>query len=173
MSAVLIAEFTDADAVMDAARESRKAGDRVLDSFSPFPIEGMAEFLDTTSTRLRLVMALGGLAVAAVMFAAEYYSSLINYPINSGGRPFNSWPVFMMPPFAVGILGAAIFGFIALCWETGLPRLHHPLFEIEHFEQSSQGHFLLAIEPKDASETASARERLRKASAVAVREVAI
>ena len=114
MSTVLIAEFDEADALLAAARESRTAGDRVLDAFSPFPIEGMAELLGATSTRLRLVMAIGGLGVAALMLGTEWYSAVIDYPINSGGRPLNSWPAFMLPPFAVGILAAAICGFIAL-----------------------------------------------------------
>ena len=170
MSSVLIAEFDEADALIAAARQSQSAGDRVLDSFSPFPIDGMAELLGTTSTRLRLVMALGGLAVAALMLGTEYYSAVINYPINSGGRPLNSWPAFMLPPFAVGTLGAAISGFIALMRETGLPRLNHPLFEIPEFPDASQSRFLLALAPRDA-DSAPTRERLHAAGAVTIREV--
>jgi len=171
MSTVLIVEFNEPSALIAAARESQKAGDRLLDSFSPFPIDGMAELLGTTSTRLRLAMAFGGLAVAALMLGTEYYSAVINYPINSGGRPFNSWPAFMLPPFAVGILGAAIAGFIALMWETGLPRLNHPLFDIPDFGEASQSRFLLALAPRDQADSAPVRERLHAAGAVAIREV--
>jgi hypothetical protein len=172
MTTVLIAEFAEADALLAAARDSNNSGDRVLDAFSPFPVEGMAELLGVTSTRLRLVMAIGGLAVAALMLGTEYFSAVIDYPINSGGRPLNSWPVFMLPPFAVGILAAAIFGFIALMWETGLPRLHHPLFEIEGFGEASQNRFLLALASVQ-NDTTPALERLRKAGAVAIREVPV
>jgi hypothetical protein len=172
MSTLLIAEFDEADALMAAARASQNAGDRVLDSFSPFPIDGMAELLGATSTRLRLVMALGGLGVAALMLGTEYYSAVINYPINSGGRPLNSWPAFMLPPFAVGILGAAIAGFIALMWETGLPRLNHPLFDIPDFGEASQTRFLLALAPHHQADSGLTRERLHAAGAVAIREVA-
>ena len=171
MSTVLIAEFNDADALYAAAKSSSAAGDRVFDSFSPFPVEGMADLLGATSTRLRLVMALGGLALAALMFGTEYYSAVFDYPINSGGRPLDSWPAFLLPPFAVGILGAAIFGFIAFCWQTDLPRLNHPLFEIEDFEQASQQRFLLALAPPHDNAIAGARDRLKGAGAVAVREV--
>jgi len=170
---VLIAEFDETDALMAAARECQSAGDRVLDSFSPFPIDGMAELLGATSTRLRLVMALGGLAAAALMLGTEYYSAVINYPINSGGRPLNSWPAFMLPPFAVGILGAAIAGFVALMWETGLPRLNHPLFEIPHFGEVSQSRFVLAVAPHEQTDSAPARDRLHTAGAAVIREVPI
>lgn len=171
MSTVLIAEFNEADALMAAARESRTVGDRVLDAFSPFPIEGMAEFLGVTSTRLRLVMAIGGLGVAGLMYGTEWFSAVIDYPINSGGRPLNSWPVFVLPPFAVGILAAAIAGFIALMWETGLPRLNHPLFEIENFGQANQTRFLLALAPPSEDALSIARERLARSGAIAIREV--
>lgn len=174
MSRVLIAEFDHADALLEAAREGSREGDRVLDAFTPFPIEGMAELLGATSTRLRLVMALGGLAVAAMMFGAEYFSAVVDYPINSGGRPFNSWLTFVMPPFAVGILGAAISGFIALMFETGLPRLNHPLFEIENFDQATQQRFLLALAPGgDDSAIEPLRNRLERAGAVSIREVPV
>jgi hypothetical protein len=171
MSTVLIAEFEEAKALLAAARQSKSAGDRVLESFSPFPIEGMAELLGVNSTRLRLIMAVGGLAVAALMLGTEYYSAVFDYPINSGGRPLDSWPAFMLPPFAVGILGAAVSGFIAVMWETGLPRLYHPLFAIEGFEGASQQRFLLAL-ATDRSALKPARERLLNIGAVAIREVA-
>ena len=171
MSIVLIAEFAKADALFAAARDSSTAGDRVLDAFSPFPVKGMAELLGATSTRLRLVMAIGGLGVAALMFGTEWFSAVIDYPINSGGRPLNSWPAFMLPPFAVGILAAAICGFIALMWETGLPRLHHPLFEIEHFDNASQNRFLLALTPSNDKALHDSRDRLKKSGAIAIREV--
>ena len=40
----------------------------------------------------------------ALAYALEYYSAVINYPYNSGGRPFDAWPAFMLVPFATGIL---------------------------------------------------------------------
>ncbi len=171
MSTVLIVEFAEADTLLAAARESDNAGDRLLDAFSPFPVEGMAELLGATSTRLRLVMAIGGLGVAALMYGTQWYSAVIDYPIDSGGRPLNSWLVFMLPPFEVGILAAAICGFIALMWETGLPRLHHPLFEIEDFGEASQSRFLLALTPRTDKALKSSLDRLKKSGAVVIREV--
>ena len=69
----------------------------------------------------------------------------------------------MLVPFATGILAAAICGFIALMVETGLPRLHHPLFEIPDFERASQDRFLLALEaPEAKKDVAALRKRLRR-----------
>ena len=173
MTNVLIVQFSDSGTMLQAARESKREGTAVLDAFSPFPVEGMAELLGATSTRLRVVMAIGGLGMAAFAFGLQYYSAAIDYPINSGGRPLNSWPAFMLVPFATGILAAAVCGFIALLWETGLPRLHHPLFEIPDFERASQDKFLLALEaPEAKNDLAALRKRLTEAGATEVMEVA-
>ncbi len=117
-------------------------------------------------------MAIGGLGIAAFAYGIEYYSAVIDYPINCGGRPLNSWPAFMLFPFAIGILGAASAGFIALLVETGLPRLHHPLFEIPGFERASQDRFLLALEaPEAANDLRALRDWLSEAGAIAIWEV--
>jgi hypothetical protein len=110
------------------------------------------------------------MAVAA--YALEYYSAVINFPYNSGGRPLDAWPAFMLVPFATGILVAAIAGFAALLLECGLPRLHHALFAVEGFERASQDRFILALErPANNDEVRRALDFFRGAGATALREV--
>ena len=94
------------------------------------------------------------------------------YPFNAGGRPLNSWPTFMLVPFATGILGASIAGFIRFLLETGLPRLHFPVFAVEGIERASQDRFFLAIAaPPTDEERRAAAEQLRSAGAIEVHEV--
>ena len=117
-------------------------------------------------------MFIGGVAMAATAYALEYYSAAIAYPYNSGGRPFNAWPALMLVPFATGILLASISGFVAFLIETGLPRLHHPLFAIEGFERASQDRFLLALAaPDDEQARGQLFDWLRETGATAIREV--
>ena len=106
----------------------------------------MHELLDRRKSHIRVAMFIGGVAMAAAAYGLEYYSSVINYPYNSGGRPLDAWPAFMLVPFAIGILVAAIAGFATLLVECGLPRLHHALFAVEGFERASQDRFILALE---------------------------
>jgi hypothetical protein len=166
MSALLVAEFREAGALTTAARAATSAGLPLADAFSPFPIEGMAELLGETSTRLRIWMFVGGIAVAALAYATEVWSAVYNYPIDSGGRPEHSWPAFLLFPFAVGIFGAALTGFIGLLVKCGLPRLHHPLFDINGFERVTQDRFMLALHapPADADKR-SAVDWLKQAGA--------
>ena len=145
MNALLIADFDDAGTLLKTARWAKSAGYPLADAFSPFPLDGMPEILGETSTRLRVWMFVGGLAVAALAYGTEYWSAVYDFPIDSGGRPLHSWPAFVLFPFAIGIFGAALTGFIGLLATCGLPRLHHPLFDINGFERATQDRFMLAL----------------------------
>ena len=174
MSAILLAEFAHPRRMTAAARGAALRQLRILDAFTPFPVEELDGLLPPRSSRIRLVMLLGGLVVAALAYGTEYYSAVIDYPYNSGGRPLHSWPAFMLVPFALGILGATIAGLAAFLVECGLPRLHHALFAVEGFERASQDRFLLALaRPDDSEEMRRTIDWLREAGALAVREAAI
>ena len=173
MSAVLLAEFAEGRRMTAAARGAALRQLRVLDAFTPFPVEELGDLLPRRPSRIRLVMLLGGLMVAALAYGTEFYTAVIDYPYNSGGRPLHSWPAFMLVPFALGILGATISGLAAFLVECGLPRLHHPVFAIEGFERASQDRFLLALaQPEEGDETQRTIAWLQQAGALSVQEVA-
>jgi hypothetical protein len=96
---------------------------------------------------------------------------VIDYALNTGGRPLNSWPVFLLVPFEVGMLTAALSGFAAFLWNCGLPCLHHPVFDTAQFERATQDRFfLLAVQTGEEERSASLRELLNHSGALAVRE---
>ena len=106
MSAVLFAEFAQVERLLAAARQIDRASDRVLDAFTPFPVPQLDELLtqDRFRSRIVLAMVVGGLSFAAIAFALQWYSAVVSYPLNVGGRPLDSWPVFLLVPFEVGCL---------------------------------------------------------------------
>jgi hypothetical protein len=117
-------------------------------------------------------MLIGGLAVAFFAFGLQYYSAVFAYPINSGGRPLNSWPVFLLVPFEVGIFAAALAGIIAFLHSCRLPRLHDPLFAIPGFERATQDRFfLLAAAAQDDEAGRALRHLLEQSGALVVTEV--
>ena len=117
-------------------------------------------------------MLAGGLIVAAFAFALQWYSAVIDYPLNSGGRPLNSWQVFCWSRSKSACSRRRCAGSIAFLWSCGLPRLHHPLFEIPGFERATQDHFFLlaAAGPNDEA-ARDLRHVLEAAGAVVVTEV--
>lgn len=171
MTSQLLAEFKDGEALRAGLQGVRNAGHAALEAFTPYPIEGLAEQLGQDGSRIRIAMLASGLATAAFAFGLQWYSAVIDYPINSGGRPLNSWQVFLLVPFEVGIFAAALGGVIAFLRSCSLPQLHDALFDIPGFERATQDrYFLLA-----ACETTPGdlREVLRDAGAVTVTELRV
>ncbi|MFZ3224772.1 MAG: DUF3341 domain-containing protein [Xanthobacteraceae bacterium] len=172
MTPLLLAEFADSTRFAEAARRAHSERYCLVDAFTPFPVEGIHGLLEQRKSYIRVAMFIGSVAIAAAAYGLEYYSAVIDYPYNSGGRPLDAWPAFMLVPFATGILVAAIAGFATLLVECGLPRLHHALFAVEGFERASRDRFILALErPADDDEMRRALDFFRGAGATALREV--
>jgi hypothetical protein len=145
----LMGRFDQPEELLAAVERAYAAGYRVMDAYTPFPIEGLAARLGMRPSRMPLVIFLGGLLGAVGAFSLQVYASAIDYPLNVGGRPFFSWPAFIPITFEIAILlaaFAAVFGMFAL---NGLPMPYHPVFNAPSFELASRSHFFLAIERRD------------------------
>jgi hypothetical protein len=145
----LMAEFLTAGEVLDATRRARQAGYRDMDAYTPQPVEGLAVELGMRRTRLPFVVLMGGLVGAGVGFSMQYYSMAIDYTFNVGGRPYNSWPVFIPITFELLVLVGAFAAFLGMMFLNGLPRPHHPVFNVPQFARSSQDRYFLCIEATD------------------------
>ena len=171
----LIGSFASAEAVTDAAGQLRSQGFRELEAYTPYPIEGLDEMLCSGGRRfwLPLVIGLGALFGAVWGYFIQYWDEALNYPLNVGGRPHNSWPAFTVGAFEFTVLcamAAAFFGLLAFC---RLPRLYHPIFAVREFERASVDRFFLCVEARDPSfEPQRIRRILERHGAEHIGEVA-
>ena len=145
----LLAEFEQPEELVDAVRRARAAGYRKMDAYTPFPIEHLAEELGFHRTALPLVVFIGGLIGCAGGFFLQYWISALDYPLNIGNRPFNSWPSFIPVTFELTILFAALFAVLGMLGLNGLPMPYHPLFNSPRFALASRNRFFLCIEAGD------------------------
>jgi hypothetical protein len=145
----VLAEFDDPTALVEAARRAREAGYTRLDAFSPYPIEALNEALRLPRTRLPWIVFFGGLTGTVAGYGLQYWSSVIAYPLNIGGRPFHSVPSFIVPAYETTILFAAFAAVIGMILLNGLPRPYHPVFNVPQFAAASSDRFFLLIEARD------------------------
>ncbi len=172
MSGSYLAEFDTPDTLVSAADRVGQDGFDVLDALTPFPMPELSDRLGATASPIRVTMAAAGFGMAALAYAMQYYSAVIAYPINSGGRPLDSWPVFLLVPFEVGVLAAAIAGFATFMGRSGLPRLHHPVFALPNIERASQDRFFLVVDgPASEADAQRLRRTLAEEGALSVGEV--
>jgi hypothetical protein len=79
----------------------------------------------------------------------QYWSMAVDYPLNVGGRPHNSWPVFIPVTFELMVLVAALAAILGMFFLNGLPQPYHPVFNVARFARASQDRFFLCIEALD------------------------
>ena len=145
----VMAEFDTGQALVDAARRAVAQGFTKLEAYSPVPIEELNDIIHKKRTILpRLVLA-AGLTGMATGFGLQYWASVIEYPMNIGGRPQASWTTFIIPSYELTILFAAIAAALGMIVLSGLPQPYHPVFNVERFSMASSDKFFLVLESAD------------------------
>ena len=145
----LLAEFEGKDALLAAAKEAHRRGYRQMDAYTPFPVDGLAEAIGYRRRILPWVVLGGAITGGLGGYLLQYYLTVINYPLNVGGRPLHSWPAFIPVTFELTVLGGALAAVLGMLALNGLPRPHHPLFGVPGFDRASRTGFFLCIESSD------------------------
>lgn len=145
----LLAEFASPQELLDAVHKTREAGYRDIDAYTPFPIEELSEALGHHGSKLPLIVFIGGASGCAAGFLLQYWASVIDYPLNIGGRPLNSWPMFIPITFETTILIAGLSTVLGMFILNRLPMPYHPLFNAPRFALASRERYFLAIQSTD------------------------
>ena len=164
----LVAEFDTPTDLVNACKAAYAEGYREMDAYSPFPVEEASEAIGFHKSAVPLIVLVGGILGGLSGFGLQYWINVIAYPLNIGGKPFNSWPAFIVPTFEMTILFAGLSGMFGMFALNGLPRPYHPLFHVEQFSKVTRNRFFLCVEstdPKfDLTGTQQFMERLKPLS---------
>ena len=140
----VLAAFDAPDRLIDAVCAIRAPGYGKVDAFTPFPVKGLEEALNFRESRVPAAMLVGGIVGAASGFLMQVGTNL-DYPLRIGGRPLVAVPAFMMISFELMVLGAVLAALVIMFLANRLPRLHHPIFDVDGFDLSADDRFYLAI----------------------------
>ncbi|MDX6612351.1 MAG: hypothetical protein QOD75_1537 [Blastocatellia bacterium] len=146
----VMAEFDNPTDLVAAARRTYEAGYRRINGYSPFPIEELSEAIGFHHTRLPLIVLIGGVLGGIGGFFMQYWMEVIDYPLNVGGKPYNSWPAFIPITFECTILCAALAAVLGMLALNKLPQPYHPVFNAPNFALATRDRFFLVIESKDS-----------------------
>jgi hypothetical protein len=168
----LLAEFDDVNSAIVAARKTYEAGYRKIDAYAPFPVEELSEAIGFHKNGVALVCLVGGLLGCVGAYTLQWWINNVSYPINIGGRPFHSWPSFIIVSFEMTILFSglsAVFGMLSL---NGLPMPYHPVFNVPQFDFASKDKFFVIVFSSDRNyDAVRTRRFLESLEPVSVAEV--
>jgi hypothetical protein len=147
----ILIEFEDPNRLVEACRRVREKGFERWDAYTPFPIHGMDRAMGIRTTRLPLLIFVGGLAGFATALLMQWWMNAIDYPFLISGKPLFGLPANIPITFELTVLFAAITTVIGMWGRNGMPRLYHPVFKSEHFRRVTTDRFFIVLEASDKS----------------------
>ncbi len=137
---VHLALFTSEAKLLAALHSCRDKGLTILDVRSPYPIHGVDELAGIPRSRLPNACLIGGVVGLSLALWFQYWTSSIDWPIDVGGKPWNSLPAFAPVAFELTILFAGLSVIFGLLFRSKLlpgcrgrisdPRVTDDCFEL-------------------------------------------
>ena len=146
---LILAEFKDPQALIEAAEQMQAAGYRKYDCHSPFPIHGMDQAMGLKRSPLGYIVFVMAMIALIGGITLEWWTSTIDYPLVISGKPFFSYQAYGPVAFAIMVLTGAFIALFGMLGLNKLPRLFHPLFASKNFERATDDGFFISVEADD------------------------
>ena len=105
---IIVAGFAQAEDLLDAIRAVQSRGWDVLDVYAPYFIHELDQLLRWRRSRLPVACFLGGAVGAGAALWFQFWTTGWDWPLNVGGRPWNSLPAFVPVAFEMMVLFAGL-----------------------------------------------------------------
>ena len=165
---VLLATFEHEDDLLAATWAVRRRGLRIVDVFTPYAVHGLDRAMGLRPSRLTWVCFVCGMFGALGMLAFQHWTAAVNWPIDVGGKPWNSLPSDVPVAFEAAVLLAGFGSVFALFFVSRLfPGKRGRVVD----PRVTDDHFVLVIDESDAAfDVADVEQLLRQFDVVQTRE---
>ena len=163
-----VVEFASADGALAGAKALVARGLSQVEAFTPYAVPELETALGVRRSRIPFgAFALGatGCALSSLFI---WWTAAVAYPLDIGGRPYNSVPADIPIMFETTVLVTGVSAFLAVLLRSKLPRLYHPVFTLDGFERTTLDRYWLGIDHTDAKLDDEALAALADLGAVVV-----
>ncbi len=143
------AEFDGPKSIYAAAEKIRDRGFKGWDCYTPYYVHGLDKAMGQSKSMVGLFTFAGGFGGLVGGFLLVTITSVYVYPIDTQGKPYFSLPGFVPILDLLMIILSAIMSIVGMVVLSGLPRLHHPLWEWDAFTRATHDKFFIVIEAND------------------------
>jgi hypothetical protein len=167
LKVVLVSRFHRADALVNGVRALRAEGFRIYDVYAPYPIHDLDRAMGIRRSRLPWVTAVAGSLGLLTVLLLQFYT-IIDWPLNIGGKPDNSTLAFVPISFELTVLLGGVATVAALLLRA---RLYPGRSERLPVAGVTNDAFALVVRQRDPHfDTQRARQLLEENGAVEIEE---
>ncbi|MBI3137173.1 MAG: DUF3341 domain-containing protein [Sphingobacteriales bacterium] len=162
----VVGNFDDEAVLFPAVKKVRRAGYRIHDVFTPFPIHGLDKAMGLRDTSLHTAGFIYGITGTATAVGFITWALTVDWQINFGGKPFFSLPAWIPVTFELTVLFASVGMVLTFCYLCQLA----PFVKKDHFNtRSTDDTFVMALECTDKTNEAEALNFLETVGAKEVK----
>jgi hypothetical protein len=145
-----VVEFASADAALGGAKALVARGLSQVEAFTPYAVPELDAALGVRRSRIPFGAFAMGATGCTLAFLLIWWTAAVAYPLDVGGRPYNSIVADIPILFETTVLFTGVSAFLAVLLRSKLPRLYHPVFTIDGFERTTLDRYWLGIDHSDA-----------------------
>lgn len=139
----VVGNFDDEAVLFPAVKKVRRAGYKIHDVYTPFPIHGLDHAMGLRDTSLHTAGFIYGITGTATAVSFITWALTIDWQLNFGGKPFFSLPAWIPITFELTVLFAAVGMVLTFCYLCQLA----PFVKKDHFNpRSTDDTFVMALE---------------------------
>jgi hypothetical protein len=105
---IILASFAQEGDLLGAVRAVQERGWGIVDVYAPYAVHGLEQLLGWPRSRLPVACFLCGAAGAGLALWFQFWTTAQDWPLNVGGRPWNSLPAFVPVIFESMVLLAGL-----------------------------------------------------------------
>ncbi len=138
----IVGSFDDEAVLFSAVKEVRKAGYKIHDVFTPFPIHGLDKAMGLRDTSLHTAGFIYGIMGTTTALGFITWALTTDWPLNFGGKPFFSLPAWIPIMFELTVLFSAVGMVLTFCYLCQVA----PFVKKDHFNlRSTDDLFIMAL----------------------------
>jgi hypothetical protein len=154
--------FDDEAVLFPAVKKVRRAGYKIHEVYTPFPIHGLDKAMGLKDTDLDTAGFIYGITGTATALGFISWIFTSDWPLNIGGKPHFSLPAWIPITFELTVLFSAVGMTLTFCYLCQMA----PFVKKDHFNlRSTDDLFVMAIEITEKTNEAEAVAFLQSAGA--------
>ena len=138
----IVGVFNDEDHLLKAMEALLEQQVKIKEVFTPYPIHHVFQLMKRKTSFTWWAFGYGAFAVVSVL-SFLYYTSVVDWPVNFGGKPFNAFPSFIVITIVLTILTITILSLFTFSYMARVyPGKPAKIFD----ERATDDKFVLVID---------------------------